>query len=107
MIPAVRRAASFSADQFGRLRSAVKRHPVRSALALPALALLYVLVLIPLTPGTGDLRRAKTEVPARVMSADGVLLAEYKRINRQWVPLNRISPHVVDALIATEDRRFY
>ena len=107
MIPAVRRAASFSADQFRRLRGAVKRHPVRAALALPALALLYVLVLIPLTPGTGDLRRARTEVPARVMSADGVLLAEYKRINRQWVPLDRISPHVVDALIATEDRRFY
>ena len=29
------------------------------------------------------------------MSADGVVLAEYKRINRQWVPLDKISPHVV------------
>jgi len=42
-----------------------------------------------------------------VMSADGVVLAEFKRINRQWVPLEKISKPVVDALIATEDRRFY
>ena len=107
MIPAVQRAARFLADQLRRLRGAVQRHPVRAVLAVPALLLAYVLVLIPMTPGTGDLRRAKSEVPARVMSADGVLLAEYKRLNRQWVPLDRISPHVVDALIATEDRRFY
>jgi penicillin-binding protein 1A len=107
MIPAVQRAARFLADQLRRLGGAVQRHPVRAVLAVPALLLAYLLVLIPMTPGTGDLRRAKSEVPARVMSADGVLLAEYRRLNRQWVPLNRISPHVVDALIATEDRRFY
>jgi len=77
------------------------------ALVLPALMLLYLMLLVPFTPGIGDLRRAKSEVPARVMSADGVLLAEFKRVNREWVPLNRISPHVVDALIATEDHRFY
>ena len=46
-----------------------------SALALPALFLVYVLVLIPFTPSTNDLRRAKSEVPAVVMSADGVVLA--------------------------------
>ena len=107
MTPAVQRAAAFAAHHFSRLRDAARRHPVRAALALPALVLAWLLVLLPLTPGTGDLRRAKSEVPAKVMSADGVLLAEYKRINRQWVPLKKISPHVVDALIATEDHRFY
>ena len=55
-----------------------------------------LLVLIPFTPSIGDLRKAKSEVPAVVMSADGVVLAEYKRINRQWVPLKKISPHVVE-----------
>jgi penicillin-binding protein 1A len=106
MTPAVHRAAAFAADHFRRLRDAVRRHPVRAALALPALLLLYLLALIPLTPGTGDLRKAKSEVPAKVMSADGVLLAEYRRINRQWVTLKKISPHVVNALISTEDHRF-
>jgi penicillin-binding protein 1A len=107
MGPAVARAAEQAAEfarRFGRL---IRRHPIRSVLALPALLLLYALVLIPFTPSIGDLRKAKSEVPAIVMSADGVVLAEYRRINRQWVPLKKISPHVVNALIATEDHRFY
>jgi penicillin-binding protein 1A len=69
--------------------------------------LLYVLVLIPFTPGIGDLRKAKSATPSVVLSNDGVVLAEFKRINREWVPLEKIAPSVIDALIATEDRRFY
>jgi penicillin-binding protein 1A len=41
------------------------------------------------------------------MSSDGVVRAEYKRENRQWVPLEKIAPSVVQALIAMEDHRFY
>jgi len=106
MTPAASRAAAFACNQFRRVREAARRHPYRTALLLPALVLLYVLVLIPFTPSVSDLRRAKSEVPARVLSSDGVVLAEYKRINRQWVTLKKISPHVVNALIATEDHRF-
>src|SRR6266568_3652368 len=107
MLPVVARAAAQASALALRWGQAMRRHPVRAALALPALFLLYVLVLIPFTPSIGDLRKAKSEAPAVVMSADGVVLAEYKRINRQWVALKKISPHVVDALIATEDHRFY
>jgi penicillin-binding protein 1A len=107
MTPAATRAVALATEQFRRVRDAARRHPYRAALVLPALLLLYVLVLIPFTPSVNDLRRAKSEVPARVLSSDGVVLAEYKRINRQWVPLKKISPHVVNALIATEDHRFY
>ena len=72
-----------------------------------ALPILYVLVLIPFTPGVGDLRRAKSALPSVVLSSDGVVLAEFKRSDRQWVPLEKIAPSVVDALISTEDHRFY
>lgn len=68
---------------------------------------LYVLVLIPFTPSVSDLRKAKSEVPSVLLASDGTVLAEYKRINRQWVTLDNISPNVINALIATEDRRFY
>ena len=105
--PIVRRAADYAAENFRRLRALARRHPVRAALVLPGLVLLYVLALIPFTPSIGDLRKAKSETPSVVMSADGVVLAEYRRINRQWVTLDRISPSVVQALIAMEDRRFY
>ncbi|TAM04643.1 MAG: penicillin-binding protein [Paraburkholderia sp.] len=75
--------------------------------AVPALVVLYVLVLIPFTPGIGDIRKARVDEPAQILSADGKLLAEFKPSNREWVSLGEISPHMVDALISTEDHRFY
>jgi penicillin-binding protein 1A len=105
--PKLRAAGAFTLEQLRRLLGAVRRHPIRAALALPALVLLYVLVLIPFTPSIGDLSKAKSATPSKVLSNDGVVLAEFKRINRQWVPLEKIAPAVIDALIATEDRRFY
>lgn len=88
------------------------RHPTRRGLARalaasPLLLVLYVLVLIPFTPSIGDIRKAKIEQPAQILSADGKLLAEFKPSNREWVKLKDISPNVVNALIATEDHRFY
>ena len=71
MLPIFQRVTGFSVLQFQRLVSLVKRYPVRAALALPALVLLYVLVLIPFTPGVGDLRKAKSEVPSDANSTDG------------------------------------
>ena len=107
MIPDLQRVTTFTLAQFHRLTAAIRQYPVRAALALPALVLLYVLLLVPFTPGIGDLRKAKSEAPSVLLATDGSVLAEYKRINRQWVTLDQISPNVVDALIATEDRRFY
>jgi penicillin-binding protein 1A len=94
-------------DQGRRLYALARRHPGRTAALVPALLLAYVLVLIPFTPSISDLRKAKSAEPSVVLSGDGVVLAEYKRINRQWVPLGRISPLAIDALIATEDHRFH
>ena len=107
MTPALARAQAWAVEQSRRAYALARRHPVRTVLLVPALLLLYLLLLIPLTPSISDLRKVKSEVPSVVMSADGVVLAEFKRINRQWVPLAKISKPVVDALIATEDRRFY
>ena len=76
-------------------------------LALPVLLAVYTLLLIPFTPSIADITKAKTERPAQLLSVDGKVLAEYRWANREWVALNRISPHVVNALIATEDHRFY
>ncbi|MBC7514546.1 MAG: PBP1A family penicillin-binding protein [Herminiimonas sp.] len=69
--------------------------------------LLYALLLIPFTPSIADLRKAKAEKPSVVISVDGQRLAVFKRSNREWVPLSRIAPQVVQALVATEDNRFY
>lgn len=71
------------------------------------LTALYVIALIPLTPSIADLRKGKADRPGILMSADGKQIGVYRRFNREWVALDKISPHVVSALIATEDHRFY
>ncbi|MBN3855076.1 penicillin-binding protein [Paraburkholderia sp. Ac-20340] len=88
------------------------RHPTRRGIALalaalPVFSLAYALALVPFTPHLGDIRKARIDRPARILSADGAVLTEFKPVNREWVGLDQISPHVVDALIATEDHRFY
>jgi len=90
-----------------RVRHPTLRGVALTVAAIPALIVLYVLILIPFTPGIGDIRKAKIEQPAQIYSADGKLLAEYKPTNRVWMKLSDISPHVIDALISTEDHRFY
>jgi penicillin-binding protein 1A len=75
--------------------------------AIPLLILVYVLVLIPFTPSINDLRKAKTAKPSVVLSSDGKELATFQRANREWVKLADISPNVITALVATEDKRFY
>jgi penicillin-binding protein 1A len=105
--PKLEAARARLVEKLRRFSGVIKKYGIRAAIALPILTLLYVLVLIPFTPGVGDLRRAKSPTPSVLMSSDGVVLAEFKRPDRRWVPLDKISPSVIDALIATEDRRFY
>jgi penicillin-binding protein 1A len=95
------------APWLSRLRRPSRRELLLGLAALPALLLVYSLILIPFTPGIRDIRKAKLEQPARVLSADGKELAVFKWANREWVGLERISPQVKAALIATEDHRFY
>ncbi len=95
------------ARAFWHLRHPTPRGVAKACAAIPVLLVLYVLVLIPFTPSIGDIRKAKIEQPAQILSADGKLLAEFKPSNREWVKLQDISPNVVNALIATEDHRFY
>ncbi len=90
-----------------RAMAAARSHPWRALLLLPALVLLYVLALIPFTPGIGDLRKAKVGLPSVLLATDGSVLAEYKHINREWVSLDKVAANVVNALIATEDHRFF
>ncbi|MFC5431184.1 transglycosylase domain-containing protein [Paraburkholderia denitrificans] len=101
------RLQPFAARALHHLRHPTRRGVLYAMAAVPALVVLYVLVLIPFTPSIGDIRKARVDEPAQILSADGKLLAEFKPSNREWVSLSEISPHMVDALISTEDHRFY
>ncbi len=54
-----------------------------------------------------DLRNLNQSVASEVYTADSVLLGKYFIENRLPTSLDSISPHIVDALIATEDARFF
>ena len=56
MNPVLVRARAWAADHWQRALSAARRHPVRTALVLPALLLAWLLLLIPFTPSISDLR---------------------------------------------------
>ena len=89
-----------------RIISGAKALAVLGALGL-ALLFAYAIILIPFTPSIANIRKAKIDQPSVLISADGKRLATFKPMNREWVQLKQISPHVVNALIATEDHRFY
>jgi penicillin-binding protein 1A len=44
---------------------------------------------------------------SEVYYADGTLIGRYYKENRSPVEFNKISPNIINALIATEDVRFY
>lgn len=69
-------------------------------------AFIYLIVW-PDTPEVDGLKDIKTERPSIILAADGSQLGSFKNLQREWVALDHISPHVVQALVATEDKRFY
>jgi penicillin-binding protein 1A len=74
---------------------------------LLVLLVAYLVILIPLTPGIDDLKQARAARASIIQSADGKELATFDQGAQERVKLAQISPHVIAALIATEDRRFY
>lgn len=72
--------------------------------------LFFMTVYLGLTghvPTSSQLHEIKNPQAAEVFSADGKLLGRYYVENRSHVEFDEISPNVINALIATEDARFY
>lgn len=59
------------------------------------------------SPNYNDIQRPSQRVGSELYTADGKLIGRYFKENRTPVTFNQISKNVVNALIATEDVRFY
>ncbi len=68
---------------------------------------LYVWSLSDELPSFQQLDNPTFELATVAYTADGQELARYARQNRSWVSYDEISPYVIQALLATEDHRFY
>src|ERR1700761_1369359 len=59
------------------------------------------------SPSIQDIKNPEMSVSSEVYYADGKLIGRYSKENRTPVEFNSISPNLVNALVATEDVRFY
>ncbi len=88
-------------------RSKLQRAVITSLIVLGLAGGTYIFYLFQGLPSIEELENPKTAIASVVKSRDGVILDKYYTENRAHVPLEKISPNVVNALIATEDKRFY
>ena len=72
-----------------------------------ALILLFVGLSFSDLPNTRELEDPRSELASEVYAADGSVLGRYFIENRVRVKYEDLSPHLVHALIATEDARYY
>ena len=77
--------------------------------ASPVLLVLLILLITLLSglPNVETLANPKVSLASSIYSTDGKMIGSYFKENRADVKFNEIPKHVVDALVATEDERFY
>lgn len=84
---------------------------IKAGAALLLLTFLFFLIVyVGFTgpvPSTEELQKIKNPTATEVFSNDGKLLGRFYIENRSNVRFDQISPNVINALIATEDSRFY
>jgi penicillin-binding protein 1A len=58
-------------------------------------------------PGKSELKNIETANASEVYSSDGILIGKYYTENRTNIELDSISPYLITALLAIEDKRFF
>jgi len=75
-------------------------------LAAIAIAILIIHIESEL-PDVDVLKNVQMQVPLRIYTSDGKLIAEYGEKRRMPVPYDEIPKPLINALLATEDQRFF
>ena len=77
------------------------------ALSVVMLVAIALAVAYPNLPEISGLMDYRPKLPMRIFSADGVLLGEYGEERRNFTPLAQIPKVMQEAVLASEDSRFY
>lgn len=67
----------------------------------------FYLYVKPELPDVATLRDVKLQTPMQIFSQDGKLISQFGEKRRIPVTYDETPPHLIEALIATEDSRFY
>jgi penicillin-binding protein 1A len=92
-------AGSFIRSKRGKLLAVIT--------ILTVLFAVYLVYLISGLPSLEQLENPKQELSTKVYSIDGEILDYFYIKNRTSISLSQLPPHLVNALIATEDKNFY
>jgi len=68
---------------------------------------LFVLIAKTQLPETSELENPQMEIATQILAEDGRELGKAFKLNREWMTFEEINPYVVDALVSTEDERFW
>lgn len=68
---------------------------------------IFIFYLSSQLPSVTSLRDVQLQVPLRIFSKDGGLIAEFGEQRRVPVKIENIPPTLINAVLATEDHRFY
>ncbi len=86
----------------------------KSAFFVSLLTIFMVLIVLgaylfsaPQVPAIDSLKNVKFQTPMRIYTADGKLIGEYGDVRRIPVELEQVPLDFINALIATEDQRFF
>lgn len=74
---------------------------------LICVTLIFAMVSRTQMPDTKSLENPEYEYASIIYTRDFEELGRYFKYNREWYDFENINPHLVNALIATEDERFY
>ncbi len=98
-----------------RIRKRIKCCFSKRALGIIGSLLLTLVIFIiigmiyyaSLLPDISGLAAAKEQPGVEMLSEDGQILARYGQIIGKFIPYHKVPQHLIDAVIATEDRRFF
>lgn len=70
-------------------------------------AFTYYTTIYPTLPDVSELKTVQMQVPLRIYTSDGKLLAEYGEKKRVPVSYEQLPPQMIQAILASEDDRFF
>ncbi len=75
------------------------------SLSVIGIAVLYYVIFQ--LPSVGELKTIQLQVPLQIFTHDNKLIAEYGEVRRIPLPYDQIPKQLIDAVLATEDQRYF
>lgn len=85
----------------------IRRALIGTAAVLVVLVIIGAAYLETTLPSVEMLKDMRLQVPLRVYSSDGKLIAEFGEARRTPITLKQVPKDLINAILAAEDRRFY